>query len=127
MSIEEKTEIHALMFYKGKIYYSTGIVENITYRTMEDGEEQITEKEGIVGIRLNRINPDGTGKETVFEYRHPEAEEEILESRIPYIALEYEISGDEIVAEVYISDKPHPFYRMKTDGSGLEKIGQMPK
>ncbi len=70
--------------------------------------------------------PEGTGKETIFTYRYPEEDQEIRENQIPYLALIYEISGDEIVAEVYIGDKPHPFYRMKTDGSGAKKIGQVP-
>ena len=52
--------------------------------------------------------------------------QEIRESQIPYLALIYEISGGEIIAEVYIGGKPHPFYRMKTDGSGAKKIGQVP-
>lgn len=43
-----------------------------------------------------------------------------------YLALSYEIGGDQIVAEVYIGDESHPFYRMKTDGSGVKRIGQVP-
>lgn len=124
---EEETEIDDLEFYNGKIYYSTEIVENITYKTMKEGEEQITEEEDTVGIRLNRMEPDGTGKETVFEYRYPGTEQEIVESRPPYMALIYEISGDEIIMEVFIGSTPHPVYRMNTDGSGQKKIGQIPK
>lgn len=52
---------------------------------------------------------------------------EMMENRIPYLSMIYEINGGEIVAEVYVGDEPHPFYRMKTDGSGQEKIGQVPK
>ena len=108
---EEETEIDDLKFYNGKIYYSTEIVE----------------EEDTVGIRLNRMEPDGTGKETVFEYRYPGTEQEIVERRIPYLALIYEISGDEIIMEVFIGDEPHPVYRLNTDGSGQKKIGQIPK
>ncbi len=124
---EEETEIDDLKFYNGKIYYSTEIVENVTYKVMKDGKEQIVEEEDTVGIRLNRMEPDGTGKETVFEYRYPGTEQEIVESRPPYLALIYEISGDEIIMEVFIGDEPHPVYRMNTDGSGQKKIGQIPK
>lgn len=112
--------------YKGKIYYTTEIVENVRYKIWQDGETRTAEEEDTVGVRLNRIAPDGTGKETVFEYRYPEEEQEIRENRIPYLALSYEIGGDQIVAEVYIGDEPHPFYRMKTDGSGVVRIGQVP-
>lgn len=124
---EEETEIDDLKFYNGKIYYSTEIVENVTYKVMKDGKEQIVEEEDTVGIRLNRMEPDGNGKETVFEYRYPGTEQEIVESRPPYLALIYEISGDEIIMEVFIGDEPHPVYRMNTDGSGQKKIGQIPK
>lgn len=124
---EEEAEIDDLKFYNGKIYYSTEIVENVAYKTIQDGEEQLTEEEDTVGIRLNRMEPDGTGKETVFEYRYPGTEQEIVERRIPYLAFIYEISGDEIIIEVYIGDEPHPVYRLNTDGSGQKKIGQIPK
>ena len=118
---QEETDIDYPQFYKGKIYYFTEIVENVVYKN------QIKEKEVTVGVRLNRMEPDGTGKETIFEYRYPGTEQEVLEDWIPYLALIYEISGDEIVAEVYIGDEPHPIYRMNTDGSGCKKIGQLPK
>ncbi len=102
-------------------------MENVTYKTMKDGKEQIVEEEDIVGTRLNRVELDGTGKETVFEYRYPGTEQELIESKVPYLTLSYEISGGEIIIEVYIADEPHPVYRLNTDGSGQKKIGQIPK
>ena len=71
---------------------------------------------------FNRINLDGTEKEMIFEYRYPDAGQEILESTIPLLTLEYEISGDEIVIEVCRGDEPRLFYRMKTDGSERKMI-----
>ena len=123
---QEEDAINQPELYEGKIYYATDIVEPVKYRTAQDGEAQTAEEEDTVGVRLNRIALEGTGKETIFTYRYPEEEQEIRESRIPYLALIYEIGGDEIIAEVYIGGKPHPFYRMKTDGSGAKKIGQVP-
>lgn len=123
---QEEDAINQPEVYKGKIYYATDIVEPVKYRTAQDGEAQTAEEEDTVGVRLNRIAPEGTGKETIFTYRYPEEEQEIRENHIPYLALIYEIGGDEIIAEVYIGHKPHPFYRMKTDGSGATKIGQVP-
>ena len=76
------------------------------------------------------MEPDGSGKEVIFEYRYPEAAAGVMEDFIPYISLIYEISGGEIVAEVYLGaepSKPHPFYRMKADGSRQERIGQVPE
>nr|WP_300859133.1 hypothetical protein [uncultured Acetatifactor sp.] len=123
---QEEGAINQPEVYKGKIYYATDIVEPVKYKTAQDGEARTAEEEDTVGVRLNRIAPEGTGKETIFTYRYPEEEQEIRENHIPYLALIYEISGDEIIAEVYIGHKPHPFYRMKTDGSGATKIGQVP-
>lgn len=113
-------------FYDGKIYFASEIVENATYGKTADGKEQITQEE-TVGVRLNRMEPEGTGKEVIFEYRYPETPQDIMESRIPYLSLNYEIGGGEIVVEVYLGGEAHPFYRMKTDGSGQERIGQVPK
>ena len=123
---QEEDAINQPELYEGKIYYVTDIVEPVRYKTAQDGEEQTAEEEDTVGVRLNRIALEGTGKETIFTYRYPEEGQEIRESQIPYLALIYEISGGEIIAEVYIGGKPHPFYRMKTDGSGAKKIGQVP-
>ncbi len=123
---QEEDAINQPEVYEGKIYYVTDIVEPVRYKTAQDGEEQTAEEEDTVGVRLNRIALEGTGKETIFTYRYPEEGQEIRESQIPYLALIYEISGGEIIAEVYIGGKPHPFYRMKTDGSGAKKIGQVP-
>lgn len=122
----ETSAIDGMKIYKGKIYYTTEIVEDISYRTVQDGQEQVVEKADTVGIRLNRMNADGTGKETVFEYRYPGASQEIMDGWPPYLALMYEISGGEIVAEVYVGSEPHPVYRMKADGSGAKLIGQIP-
>lgn len=122
-----ETAIDAPKIYDGKIYYTSDIVEHVKYKTMEDGTEQIAEEEAVVGVKLNRMDLDGSGKETIFEYRYQEATQEIMESRMHYLGLYYEISGGEIVAQVRLGNEPHPFYRMKTDGSRREKIGQMLK
>ena len=37
-----------------------------------------------------------------------------------------EISGDEIVVEVYVWESENLVYRMNTDGSGLRMIGKIP-
>lgn len=124
---KEDSPMQYPQFYDGKIYYASEIVENVTYGKTLDGKEQITQEEETVGVRLNRMEPDGTGKEVIFAYRYQEEESDIMGNRIPYISMLYEISGGEIIAEVYLGNEPHPFYRMKTDGSGQERIGQVPK
>lgn len=116
-----------LNLYKDKIYYVSRIMEEIKYRSVEAGKEAVEEKDYAVGVRLNRVNVDGTGLETVFEYRYPGTEQDILDKCPPYLSITYEIGRDEIVLEVYIGGEPHPFYRMNPDGTGLEKIGQVPK
>lgn len=62
MLAEEESEIDHPQIYNGKIYYSTEIVENVVYRTMQDGKEQMVEEEDTVGIRLNRMELSGPEK-----------------------------------------------------------------
>lgn len=124
---ESDTSLDDLEFYKGKIYYSSKIVEEVAYKEVTDGTESVVREKDTVGVRLNRIDEDGGNHEIVYEYRCPEAEEEVLEDWLPYVALIYEISGDEIWLEVYYGDGAHPYYRMNTDGSNLQAIGQVPK
>ena len=124
---ESESAIKDLKWYQGKIYYTTEIVENVAYRAMRKGEETIVQKEDTVGLILHRMNEDGSGKESIFEYRYPAAAQEIMDGYPPYLAFGYEISGGEIILEVYIGSAPHPFYRMNIDGSGVRQIGQVPK
>jgi len=123
---ESDTVIDSAMIYKDKIYYSTEIVEEIVYQQTQGEEGQVVKEKDTVGLSLNRMALDGSDKENVFAYRYPGTEQEILESRLPYLSLGYEISGDEIIAEVYVGSEPHPVYRMGSDGSGLRQIGQIP-
>ncbi len=124
---QEDAPIDDLQIYKGKLYYSVEVQEEIIYRTGKDGVKGTEKARDTVGINLNRVSLNGTGKECVFTYRCPEAGEEILEGPPPYLAFIYEISGDEIVLEVYYGNGAHPVYRMNTDGSGAKLIGQIPK
>lgn len=124
---ESDTPLDDSEFYKGKIYYSSEIVEEVAYKEVTDGTESVVREEDTVGVRLNRIDEDGGNHEIVYEYRCPEAEEEVLEDGLPYVALIYEIGGDEIWLEVYNRNGTHLYYRMNTDGSNLQAIGQVPK
>lgn len=123
---ESQTDIDEIIHYENKIYYSANIMDNIAYKEVRDGKESVVETQDCIGMNLNRINLDGSEKEVVFEYLYPGAEQEIKETRPPYLSLIVEISGHEIVVEVYNGDEPHPFYRMNLDGSGLQMIGQVP-
>lgn len=68
------------------------------------------------GLGLCRMEPDGTGKEIIFIYHC---------SRYSWIT--YEISGDEIFAEVSPEDEEfNLIYRMNTDGSECREIGRIP-
>ena len=104
--------------YQGRIYYEQEIEENVHY--------QSGDKEDTVGVRLYSAALDGEDRQQVFEYRVLENTDEILEERLPYLALICEAGGNELVVEVYVSGRPHPFYRMKTDGSDRQLIGHVP-
>lgn len=62
----EEASIDYPEIYKGQIYYTADIAETVSYKTWQDGAEQTVEEEDTVGVRLNRIALDGTGKETDF-------------------------------------------------------------
>ena len=85
----------------------------------------IVEAEEEIGVRLYRMNPDGTGRELVYEYLLPEAVQEVWEYRPGYLALMPEISGDEIVVEVFTGEGSHPFYRMNLDGGNVQFLGEI--
>lgn len=94
---EEESEIGQVEYYQGKVYYA------------------------LEGTKLYRMNLDGTEKEILFDY-------DVLEkNKQGYKALYYEISGGEIIVEVYLGHCPHPYFRMNIDGSGLHEIGQVPR
>lgn len=94
--------------YGDRIYYSA------VYKSAENGEN-VEEDDGAV-FRLNRINMDGTGKESVFETPYRDRQIEIMD-----------ISGGEIIVKVYIGEEPDPVYRMDVDGGNLRQIGQIPR
>lgn len=126
--VGSEADTWCLELYKDYIYYVSDIVEDIKYRVAEDGKERIEEKEETVGMRLNRMNLDGTGQMTILEYRYPGTEQEIMDDGwTPYMTMNYEISGDEIVAELFIGDRPHPYYRMNLDGTGQQLLGYVSK
>lgn len=86
--------------YGDKIYYSTAC------KSM--GDDAV--------YRLNRINMDGTGKETVFETPYEDLRINIMD-----------ISGGEIIVELYDPWEPNPVYRMDIDGGNPRQIGQIPR
>lgn len=124
MSTLYNTDIIGL--YRDKIYYSTGIMETISYKSTWDGETRIIEDKDIIGQKVIRMNLDGTEKETIFTYMYPGTDQPVLEDKPPYLDIgNVHISGGEIVLEVYIGDEDNPYYRMNVDGSELRKIGQV--
>ena len=100
---------------------------HVSYRALERDENRIKEEDCVIGMRLNRMNLDGTGKETIFEYLYPGTDQQLLLNEPPYMGLITDISGGEIVVQVYIGDEPDPVYRMDVDGGNLRQIGQIPR
>lgn len=120
--------IDAIGLYQDKIYYSAGIVKRVSYKITSKGETRIVEEDELVGQKVVRMNLDGSGKEIIFTYIYPGAEQAVLEEELPYnIRIEdVTISGGEIVLAVYISNEDDMcYYRMNVDGSELRKIGQV--
>ena len=113
--------------YEGRIYYGEEVIKHVAYRAVERDENCIKEEDCVIGMRLNRMNLDGTGKETIFEYLYPGTDQQLLLNEPPYMGLITDISGGEIVVQVDIGDEPDPVYRMDVDGGNLRQIGQIPR
>lgn len=96
--------------YKGMIYYSRNLPKDPAAQSAP--------------TRLMRMNPDGTGVQVVFETQNVPAEGQSFEF-LTHPILNYEITGDEILVEVYLDKQPHPIYRMGLDGSDLQLIGTL--
>ena len=78
-------------------------------------------------MKLTCISMDGTDAKEIFSYELPEWEGKVREASPPFMYLSTEISGGEIVTEVSIDGRPHPFYRMNLDGSGIQRMGTVPE
>lgn len=124
--LAQEPEFESVVIYQDKIYYGADVNKMISYRIINDGIQEIQQKEDTVGLRLYRMNLDGTDKEILFEYFLPIEEDEIQEPWLSYLSLNNEINNGKMVVEVYIGDAEHPFYRMDTDGSNVEMLGTVP-
>lgn len=113
-------------WYQGKIYYTTDIQEEFYLKTLQDGAETIVQEKYSVGFILHRMNEDGSGKESIFEYKYPAVSEgALLEKRPPYIYVpSYEISGGEITLDAISDFYLNSYYRMNIDGSNAQLFGQ---
>lgn len=118
--IAQDAEMGSPCWHKDKIYYTSDLKIPVTRK---DKEGNPVQQEEYAGMRLYRVNSDGTEKQTVFEYLPDQEGQEGLF----YASLNYHISGDEIIASIYTGDCPQPYYRMKTDGSQVELLGTVPK
>jgi len=124
--LAEESGIELAELYQGKIYYAVCLRAPVSYRAVRDGKKEVVQEEEDIGVRLYRIDQDGLDKQTVFEYLLPIEEQEILDACPPYLSLIVELTGNQIIAEVYIGDRQHPFYRMDTDGENQELLGMVP-
>lgn len=97
-----------MKIYGDRIYYSA------VYTSAENGEN--AEKDDGIVYRLKRINMDGAEKESIFETSYGDLRIEIMD-----------ISGGEIIMEVYKREEPNLVYRMDVDGGNLRQIGQIPR
>ena len=122
-STEEMPNFDACLAYKGKIYYAMDVTALVHLR---GADQTVVPSMDTVAQKLFCMNPDGSGKQELFEYRIAEPGETIEDEYLPYLSMSCEITGDEIILQVYVGGRPHPYYRMDLDGGNVRKIGFLP-
>lgn len=122
-STEEMPNFDACLAYKGKIYYAMDVTALVHLR---GADQTVVPSMDTVAQKLFCMNPDGSGKQELFEYRIAEPGETIEDEYLPYLSMSCEITGDEIILQVYVGGRPHPYYRMDLDGGNVREIGFLP-
>ena len=122
-STEEMPNFDACLAYKGKIYYAMDVTSLVHLR---GADQTSVPSMDTVAQKLFRMNPDGSGKQELFEYRIAAPGETIDDEYLPYLSMSCEITGDEIILQVYVGGRPHPYYRMDLDGGNVREIGFLP-
>ncbi|MBS6954457.1 MAG: hypothetical protein KH230_14660 [Enterocloster asparagiformis] len=109
--------------YKGKVYFAADVQAHVL---IPDDSGTASARSATVAQKLFSMNPDGSGRQEIFEYRLANPGDTISQSYMPYLSMICEITGDEIIVQVYIGGQPHPYYRMNLDGSNVRQIGFLP-
>lgn len=92
--------------YKGRLYF-------LEEKTGTDGNDP-----EVVGVQLVSMNLDGSDKRVIFDAAK--------DNQTDYMTLDYEITGDEIIVEVF-GGESYPYYRMNVDGGDRKLIGHLPR
>lgn len=112
---------HSCKLYKNRLYLQEDIVKMINIR--KDGE--VKKQSETVGVQLISMNLDGSDKKVVFKANNSKYKEnEIIDGYLDYMTLIYELTGDEIIVEIFDGDV-HPYYRMNLDGRNRKLIGSV--
>lgn len=120
---EEEFSDFTAAIYKDKLYYVEGISRVISIQ--EEGK--ILEQRDIVAVQLVSMKLDGSEKKVIFKANHPQYKEnEINENGLGYLSLIYEITGNEIIVQVY-GGRNHPYYKMNLQGGERRLIGSLPR
>jgi hypothetical protein len=109
--------------YKDRLYYVENVTKKISVR--EDGK--VSKKRDVVAMQLVSSLLDGSDRKVIFKVNNPQYKEgKIYDYGLEYFNLDFEISGDEIVANVNGGSK-NPYYRMNLQGEDRKLIGSVPK
>lgn len=102
-----------VVIYKDKIYYT----EKRTKKFKVFSGDRIYNSNEYISVKLNSMELDGSNKNTIYEIKNDYSENEDLEARLPYLWLEYEITGDQIFINVY-----DEYYVSNLNGSEITKL-----
>ena len=119
----EQSAFDSCFAYKDNVYYTMSELADVSVKS-SDGA--VTTSNRTVAQTLYRLAPDGSGRQEIFQYRLAQPGETAFDAPLPYLSLICECTGDELIVQVYLGGRPHPFYRMNPDGSNVQEIGFLP-
>lgn len=112
-------------FSNAKIYHDMIYYEELVYANVKSERNGvITEELEHIASRLVRMNPDGSGKETVFEYAFID-ENEPIQNWAPYCHLGFSFADKGVLINLYRGDNDTQYYFIEPDGNNARYLGSV--
>jgi hypothetical protein len=120
---EEGFSDFSATIYKDRIYYNEDINKLVSIQ--EKGK--ISKQREVIAVQLISEKLDGSDKKVIFKVNNPQYKEnKTIENGLDYMSLIYEITGNEIIVQVFGGNN-QPYYKMNLQGGEKRLIGSIPR